>query len=159
MGLQGPSTPHDLLGFNHKWRPHSSAPAHCVLRRFEGFSRAEMNQTTLNLSAASSLTDDFIAGAPRSPIQSTHCTYNARSRSHNIALAFIFYFYARWAPVQEKHFSLCFQIAVNWPYIMTGMVESKFLSQVPLNPQGFLQRMDQCSKRNRSQDICVTSRD
>lgn len=33
------------------------------------------------------------------------------------------------------------------------------LSQVPLNPQGFTQHMDQPSKRSRSQDICVTSRD
>lgn len=44
-------------------------------------------------------------------------------------------------------------------YITTGMESSEFLSQVPLNPQGFVQCMDQSSKRNRSQDICVTRRD
>lgn len=45
---------------------------------------------------------------------------------------------------------------MNWPYIMTGIEESEFQSQVPLNPEGFMQHMDQSSKRNRGQDICVT---
>lgn len=49
-----------------------------------------------------------------------------------------------------------------WPSAATGMVRREFLSQVPLNPQGFFfffaQHMDPSSRRNRSQDICGTLR-
>lgn len=95
------------------------------------------------LSAVRFLKGDFI------PESMVSCT------GHTVAGTKEVYFYACWM-MYKRIFSKGFQVQVSWPYITTGIEESEFQSQVPSNPEGFMQHMNQSSKGNGSQDICVT---
>lgn len=98
---------------------------------------------TSYLSEVHFVKDDFI---PESVIS---CT------GHTVVAIKEVYFYACWM-TYKRIFSKGFQVQVSWPYITIGTEKNSFQSQVPSNPEGFMQHMNQSSKGNRSQDICVT---
>lgn len=111
------------------------------------------NQTTSYLSAASFLTNDFILEPLGVSPRAYYSVSIVREGNHNIA--FIFYFYACWT-LYKRNIFLMFpgrselDIHNDWN---RGWIPkpSSFKSTGSHATYG--------SKRNRSQDICVTSRD